>query len=290
MSRPIVRIPAERVTATVVEMLEKAHFELGEDVKRAFRLALEREASPIGREVISQLLENIALAADERIPYCQDTGMALVWVEKGSHVVIEGGSLRDAINEGVRQAYTRHYFRKSVVQDPFMRRNTGDNTPAIIYLEESDRDDLKISIMPKGFGGEMMSRLEMLPPSEGWEGVKRVVVETVRRAGPNACPPVVVGVGVGGSFDYVAQLAKRALLRDVGEPNPEPRLAALEQELLEAVNATGIGPQGLGGTMTATAVHLEVYPTHIAALPVAVNLGCNAYRHRTAVIHGEADG
>jgi fumarate hydratase subunit alpha len=282
-------IAAAEVTAVVREMAAQANIEVTPDVVRAFERALDLEASPVGREVISQLLENVRLAGTTGTPTCQDTGMAVVFARLGSRVLVYGGTLREAVDAGVRAAYTEFPLRKSVVDDPFRRTNTRDNTPAILHLEAADDlppDALELSVLPKGFGAENMSRLHMLPPSAGWEGLLEVVVETVVAAGPNACPPLVVGVGVGGDFELAPYLAKKALLRDVGTPHPDPELARREALLLEAVNATGVGPQGLGGTMTATAVHLEVYATHIASLPVAVNLGCNAYRHRTTLLRG----
>ena len=280
-------VSTAEIAEKVRELCIAAAYELPRDVVRAFRRAVEIEESPQGKAIFEELLKNADVARNERIPYCQDTGMVTVFVRKGARVTIEGGTLTEAINEGVRRGYTEGYLRASVVEEPlFDRKNTKDNTPAIIHLEESEKDELVISVVPKGAGSESMSRVVMLPPSAGWEGVKREVVETVRKAGANPCPPVVVGVGIGGNFEMCTYLAKRSLLRDVDEANPNPRIAELEAELLGEINKTGIGPAGLGGTVTALAVHIETYPTHIATLPLAVNLGCHAYRHKTAVLLG----
>lgn len=280
-------VSAAEIAEKVRELCIAAAYELPQDVISAFRRALEIEESPQGRAIFEELLRNAEVAAGERIPYCQDTGVAVVFVKKGPRVTVEGGTLTDAINEGVRRGYTEGYLRASMVEFPlFERKNTGDNTPPVIHIEESDRDELAITLVPKGAGSENMSRLVMLSPSAGWEGVKKEVVDTVFRAGANPCPPIIVGVGIGGNFEKCAYLAKKALLRNVGDPNPDPRVATLERELLEEVNKTGIGPAGLGGTITALAVHIETYPAHIASLPVAINLGCHAYRHKTAVLLG----
>jgi fumarate hydratase subunit alpha len=280
-------VTASEITARVRDLCIAAAYELPQDVVDSFRRALEKEESPQGRAIFQDLLRNAEVAAVERIPYCQDTGVVAVFVRKGPGVTIEGGTLTGAIAEGVRRGYTEGYLRASVVSEPlFDRKNSGDNTPPIVHIEESEQDELVISIVPKGAGSENMSRLVMLTPSAGWEGVKKEVLETVRKAGANPCPPIVVGVGIGGNFEMCAYLAKRSLLRNLGDPNPDPKIAALEQELLEEVNKTGIGPAGLGGTVTALAVHIETYPTHIACLPLAINLGCHAYRHKTAVLLG----
>ncbi len=281
-------VSAAEIAAKVRDLCIAAAYDLPQDAVDAFRRALEKEESPQGRAIFDELLRNAEVATTERIPYCQDTGVAVVFVKKGPGVTIEGGTLTGAITEGVRRGYTEGYLRASVVAEPlFDRKNTGDNTPPIIHIEESERDELSITLVPKGAGSENMSRLVMLTPSAGWEGVKGEVVETVRRAGANPCPPIVVGVGIGGNFEHSAYLSKKALIRTLGEPNPDPRIAALERELLEEVNKTGIGPQGLGGTVTALAVHIETFPTHIASLPLAINLGCHAYRHKTAVLLGD---
>lgn len=278
-------VSVAEVAEKVRELCIAAAYELPDDARVAFRRALHVEESPQGRAVFEELLRNAEVAETERIPYCQDTGIAVVFVRKGPGVTIQGGTLTSAITEGVRRGYTEGYMRASLVAEPlFERKNTGDNTPPIIHFEESDKDELVITVVPKGAGSENMSKVVMLTPSAGWEGIKNEVVETVRKAGANPCPPIVVGVGVGGNLEKCAYLAKRALLRDLGVANADPRVAALETELLDAVNATGIGPQGLGGTVTALAVHIETFPTHIAQLPLGINLGCHAYRHKTAVL------
>ena len=285
-------ITATEIADKVRELCIAAAYELPQDAVDAFRRALEVEQSPQGRAIFEELLRNAEVASSERIPYCQDTGVAVVFVRRGPRVTIEGGTLTGAITEGVRRGYTDGYLRASMVSDPlFERKNTNDNTPPVIHIEESEEDELVITVVPKGAGSENMSRLVMLTPSAGWEGVKREVVETVRRAGSNPCPPIVLGVGVGGNFEMCAYLAKKALLRNIGEPNPDPKVAELERELLAEVNKTGVGPQGLGGTVTALAVHIETFPAHIASLPVAINIGCHAYRHKTAVLlRGESHG
>ena len=277
-------IAAQTITAAVAELCRSANYELPEDVVLSFQQAAERERSEVGRAILAQLLENAEIGRRERVPVCQDTGMVVAFLEIGQDVHITGGDLHEAINEGVRRGYTGGFLRLSVVDDPIRRRNTGDNTPAVVHTEIVPGDRLKLTILTKGFGAEIMSRLKILVPSDGLEGVKKFVVDTVIEAGANACPPIIVGVGLGGTFEKVAYLAKKALLRRVGEPHPDPLVAQLERELLEAVNATGIGPQGLGGTVTATAVHVETYATHIAAIPVAVNLNCATPRHKTVVL------
>lgn len=280
-------VSAAEITAKVRDLCIAAAYDLPEDAIAAFRQALEKEESPQGKAIFEELLRNAEVATTERIPYCQDTGLAVVFVRKGPQVTIEGGTLTQAIAEGVSKGYTEGYLRASVVAEPlFDRRNTQDNTPPVVHIEESDKDELVITLVPKGAGSENMSRLVMLTPSAGWDGVKKEVVETVRRAGANPCPPIVVGVGIGGNFEHSAYLSKKALMRTLGEPHPDPKWAALERELLEEVNKTGVGPQGLGGTVTALAVHIEAFPTHIACLPLAINLGCHAYRHKTAVLLG----
>ncbi len=263
-------------------LLSEAAYRLPDDYLKALQEAHRREAAVLGRDIITLLLDNAALAEAERLPTCQDTGMAIIFLEVGQDVHFVGGDLHAALNEAVREAYRP--LRKSVIDDPIRRQNTGDNTPPIVHWEIVPGHHVRVRVLLKGFGAEMMSRLAMLPPAAGLEGVKRFVVETVEQAGPNACPPVIVGVGLGGSFDTVGLLAKKALLRPLGTSNPEPHLAALEQELLEAVNALGIGPQGFGGTVTALAVHVEAAPTHIAALPVAVNLNCSAPRRAEVLL------
>jgi fumarate hydratase subunit alpha len=263
----------------VTRLCIDANCRLGEDALAALRIATEREESPVGQEILHQLVDNAGIAARDEVPICQDTGLATFFVDLGQDVHVSGATLIQAINEGVRRGYREGYLRKSVVDDPLLRRNTGDNTPAVIHVTPVAGDTLRISFAAKGGGSENMSRLAMLKPSEGIEGVKRFVVQAVAEAGANPCPPIVVGVGIGGSFEQCALIAKHALLRRLGEHNPAPHLAALEAELLDKVNDLGIGPQGLGGRVTAFAVHVETLPTHIASLPVAVALNCHAYRH-----------
>ena len=278
-------IHVSRITDAVERICIEANCELSEDVMEALRKGLEMEESEIGREVLKRILENAEVARRERLPICQDCGTAVLWVEVGEDLRVEGGSIEEAINEGVRRGYSKGYLRRSIVSDPlFDRVNTGDNTPAIIHYRVVPGDRLRIVFMPKGGGSENMSALRMLTPAEGVEGLKKFVLEAVERAGPNPCPPLIVGVGVGGNFETAAILAKRALMRRVGEPHPSPRVAQLENELLEEINSLGIGPQGLGGRITALAVHIEVYPCHIASLPAAVNLQCHAARHREVTI------
>lgn len=261
-----------------------ANFDLPEDVSCALDRALAAEESPVGRDILGQLIENAAIARDERVPMCQDTGFAVVFVRLGQDVHISGGGLVDAINEGVRRAYAEGYLRKSIVRHPLERVNTGDNTPAVIHTEVVEGDELRIIIAPKGGGSENMSGVRMLKPSEGVEGVKKFVVELVRAGGSNPCPPIIVGVGIGGTMEMSAILAKKALLREIGVHSSDPYNAKLEEELLGLVNDTGVGPAGLGGRVTALAVNVETYPAHIASLPVAVNIQCHAARHREIVL------
>ena len=260
----------------------EANFKLADDVRAAVEKARGTEESPVGREILDQMLENAAIAEREQIAICQDTGFAVCFVELGDRISIEGGLLVDAINEGVRQGYRDGYLRKSICH-PLTRKNTGDNTPAIVHLELVPGDALKILLAPKGAGSENMSRVAMLKPSDGLEGIKTLVIDRVREAGANPCPPVVVGVGIGGTMEKAALIAKKAMLRLIGSLNPDPELAALEAELLGKINDLGIGPQGLGGRTTALAVHIEVFPCHIASLPVAVNINCHASRHKEIV-------
>ena len=277
-------ITCQEITENIREMcIEATHF-LSDDMKQALINSTEAEESPLGKQVLMQLQENLQIAGEEMIPICQDTGMAVFFVELGQDVHIEGGSLENAINEGVSRGYTEGYLRKSVVADPIERVNTGDNTPAIIHYQIVPGDEMKITLAPKGFGSENMSRIVMLKPADGIEGVKKVILETVDLAGPNACPPVVVGVGIGGDFEKSAVMAKHALTRKAGEHSPVPYVKALEEEMLEKVNKLGIGPGGLGGTQTAFAVNIETYPTHIAGLPVAVNICCHVNRHVTRTL------
>lgn len=272
-------IHTDLISDTIREMCIEANYFLPEDMSVCMRQASGREQSPLGRKLLGQLQENLEIAASERIPICQDTGMAVVFVKLGQDVHIEGGSLTDAINSGVRDGYTEGYLRKSVVKDPIERENTGDNTPAVVHYEIVEGDKLDITFAPKGFGSENMSRVFMLKPADGIEGVKSAILTAVRDAGPNACPPMVVGVGIGGTFEKCALMAKHALTRDLNEKTPEGYVRELEKEMLEKINALGIGPGGFGGTVTAFAVNIETYPTHIAGLPVAVNICCHANRH-----------
>ena len=269
----------EAIVEKVKEACMEANFKLADDVRAAVEKARGTEESPVGREILDQMLENAAIAEREQIAICQDTGFAVFFVELGDRVSIEGGLLVDAINEGVRQGYRDGYLRKSICH-PLTRKNTGDNTPAIVHLELVPGDALKILLAPKGAGSENMSRVAMLKPSDGLDGIKTLVIDLVREAGANPCPPVVVGVGIGGTMEKAALIAKKAMLRPIGSLNPDPELAALEAELLGKINDLGIGPQGLGGRTTALAVHIEVFPCHIASLPVAVNINCHASRHK----------
>src|SRR5918997_244100 len=275
-------IEAQKVTEAVRDLCIEANTRLPEDHLAALRRALDEEESPLGREVLERLLENAEVARERCIAFCQDTGYAVFFVELGSEIRISGGDIGSAIDEGVRRGYEEGYLRKSIVRSPVDRTNTGDNTPAVVYYEPVQGEGLKLTMLVKGAGCDNMSALKMLTPAEGLSAMKRFVVETIERAGPNASPPLTVGIGIGGPFEKAAQLAKKALTRPSGEPNPDPKIAKLEGELLEEINATGIGPAGYGGTVTALAVHIESYPTHIAAFPVAVNLDCHS--HRTAEI------
>jgi len=273
-------VEAGAVTQAVRDLCIEANTRLPRDHLSALRRALGAEESPLGREVIERLLENAEVAKERCVAFCQDTGYAVFFVELGSEVRVVGGEIGSAIDEGVRRGYEEGYLRKSMVRSPIDRTNTGDNTPAVVYYEPVPGEALKLTMLVKGAGCDNMSALRMLTPAEGLPAMKAFVVETIERAGPNASPPLTVGVGIGGPFEKAAQLAKKALTRPSGEPNPDPELAALEAELLDAINATGIGPAGYGGTQTALAVHVESFPTHIAAFPVAVNLDCHS--HRTA--------
>lgn len=277
-------IEAAAITAEVAEMCREANMVLEDDIIGALEEAREREEAPAGRKVLQQLLDNASIAAREKVPLCQDTGTAVFFIEWGQEVLLRGGTLESAINEGVRRGYREGYLRKSMVGDPLKRVNTGDNTPAMIHLDLVGGDRVKLSFMPKGGGSENMSALKMLKPADGAEGVGKFVLRQVEEAGPNSCPPLIVGVGIGGTFDLVPLLAKRALLRPVGQPHPDPYYAALEQNILTKINRSGIGPQGFGGRITALAVHVETFATHMASLPVAVNLGCHAYRRATRVL------
>lgn len=277
-------IHASAITDAVAELCMTANYALGDDVYQALEDGRTNEESPVGREVFAQLVENADIARAEHVPMCQDTGFAVVFVELGQDVHVTGGLLNDAINAGVAKGYTEGYLRKSIVGHPLDRKNTGNNTPAVIHTEIVPGDRLKITVAPKGGGSENMSGVRMLKPSDGVEGVKRFVVELVKAAGSNPCPPIIVGIGIGGTMEKAAYLAKKSLLRRVGEHNANPSDAALEDELLRLVNDTGIGPAGLGGRITALAVNVETHPCHIASLPVAVNIQCHAARHKEVVL------
>ena len=277
-------LQVSEITEAVRELCISANYTLSGDMHRALEEALEKEESPTGRSILRQLQENLQIARDDRIPICQDTGMAVLFVEVGQDVHLEGGSLEDAIQEGVRRGYTEGFLRKSVVADPLTRVNTGDNTPAVIHYSIVPGDRVKITAAPKGFGSENMSRIFMLKPAQGIEGVREAVLQAVEDAGPNACPPVVVGVGIGGTFEKAALMSKQALIRPVGSHAEDPQIRALEEELLAGVNRLGIGPGGLGGRVTALAVHINTYATHIAGLPVAVNICCHVNRHAVRVL------
>jgi len=278
-------IEASAITQAVAQLCQQANFELGEDVFSALKQAQQTEESPLGREVLSQLIENAQIAQQERLPLCQDCGTTVVFLEIGQETHIIGGDIYAAVEEGVRQGYTQGYLRKSVVSQPFSARiNTKDNTPPVIHVEIVPGDRLKITVMPKGSGAENMSRLAMLKPSDSRQGIIDLVVRTVDEAGGNSCPPLIIGLGIGATTEKAMLLAKKALLRKVAEPNPDPEIAELEKEILAQVNALGIGPLGFGGRTTALAVHAEVMPTHIASLPVAVNLQCHSARHQEAIL------
>lgn len=272
------------ITENIKEMcIEATHF-LTEDMKNVLDDSVAKEESPLGKQILQQLQENLQIAGDEMIPICQDTGMAVVFIKAGQDVHFTGGNIEDAINEGVRQGYTEGYLRKSVVKDPIIRENTKDNTPAIIHYSIVEGNDVEITVAPKGFGSENMSRIFMLKPADGIDGVKNAILTAVKEAGPNACPPMVVGVGIGGTFEKCALLAKEALTRNINVRSKIPYVKELEEEMLEKINCLGIGPGGLGGSVTAFAVNIETYPTHIAGLPVAVNICCHVNRHSHRVI------
>ncbi len=277
-------ISCNAIISSIKEMCIQATHYLSDDMKSALYKGVEKEESPLGRQILEQLCENLTIAGRDMIPICQDTGMAVVFIKVGQEVHIEGGNLTDAIDEGVRQGYVDGYLRKSVVRDPIDRVNTKDNTPAIIHYEIVDGDQVDITVAPKGFGSENMSRVFMLKPADGIEGVKEKILEAVRDAGPNACPPMVVGVGIGGTFEKCALMAKHALTRNLEEESPVAYVRDLEKEMLEKINGLGIGPGGLGGRVTAMAVNIETYPTHIAGLPLAVNICCHVNRHAHRVI------
>ena len=272
-------IRVEEITKNIKEMCIEANHFLSPDMAEAMKCAEKNEEAPLGKQILEQLQENLKIAGEDMIPICQDTGMAVVFLEIGQDVHLEGGALEDAVNEGVRQGYVEGYLRKSVVGDPLIRENTKDNTPAVLHTRIVDGDQVKIKVAPKGFGSENMSRVFMLKPAEGIEGVKDAVLTAVKDAGPNACPPMVVGVGIGGTFEKCALMAKEALTREVGSHSEIEYVKELEEELLTKINSLGIGPGGLGGTTTALAMNINTYPTHIAGLPVAVNICCHVNRH-----------
>lgn len=277
-------VNVDKVTENIKEMCIEANHFLTDDMKKVFKNAVVSEKSPLGKQVLNQLNENLDIAANDMIPICQDTGMAVVFINVGQDVHFTGGNITDAINEGVRQGYVEGFLRKSVVNDPIIRENTKDNTPAVIHYNIVPGDKVDITVAPKGFGSENMSRVFMLKPADGIEGVKDAILTAVKDAGPNACPPMVIGVGIGGTFEKCALLAKKALTRNVEEESHVPYVRELEKEMLEKINKLGIGPGGLGGTQTALAINIETYPTHIAGLPVAVNMCCHVNRHAHRVI------
>jgi fumarate hydratase subunit alpha len=276
-------IDVKEITAAVTQAAMDANYELGDDMLRAFEHGLIKEESPAGREVFRLLLENARIARRQMVPICQDCGLAVIFVELGQEVHLVGGDLNEAIQAGVRQGYEEGFLRKSMCH-PLTRKNTGDNTPAVIYTTIVPGDKLKLTVVPKGGGSENMSRVHMLRPAAGLAGIKEKIVETIREAGPNPCPPVIVGIGIGGTFEQAALLAKKALLRELGSKNPDPELAALEDEFLTLINNIGIGPAGLGGRFTALAVHLNMMPSHIASLPLAINIQCHASRHKEVIL------
>ena len=276
-------IQTDEITNTVKRLCIEANTLLGDDVIKAIEKGYETEESPVGKDILSQLLKNAEIAREEGRPLCQDTGLAVVFVEMGQNVHVVGGDLNQAIHEGVRQGYKEGFLRASSL-DPLSRKNTGDNTPAIIHVEITPGDKMKLVLAPKGFGSENMSRVVLFPPAVGIEGVTNFIVQRVEEAGANPCPPLVVGVGIGGTLEKAALVAKKSLLRPVGQRHPDPDIAELEEDILEKINRLGIGPQGLGGRVTALAVHIETYPTHIGSLPVAVNIQCHCDRHKEAVL------
>ena len=277
-------INVAEITETIKEICIEANHFLSQDMDLAMKNAVDAEKSPLGKQILCQLQDNLKIAGEDMIPICQDTGMAVVFLEIGQDVHFTGGILEDAINEGVRKGYTEGYLRKSVVNDPILRENTKDNTPAIVHYEIVPGDKVKITVAPKGFGSENMSRVFMLKPADGIEGVKDAILTAVRDAGPNACPPMVIGVGIGGTFEKCAIMAKKALTRPVDEHSSIPHVKELEEEMLKKINKTGIGPGGLGGTTTALAVNINTYPTHIAGLPVGINICCHVNRHAQRII------
>ena len=281
----MIEIEVQEISQSVAKLCISATQELSEDVKNAFSKAYNEESSLLGKSIISQLIENSQIAQKKRIPICQDTGLCVVFVEIGQDVHVQGGLLSEAIQQGVAQGYTQGYLRKSIVSDPlFERKNTQDNTPAVIHYDIVEGENLKITVAPKGFGSENKSALSMLTPAQGVEGIKEFFVDTLQKAGPNSCPPLLVGIGIGGSMEKCAILAKKAAIREVGSHNLHPKYAQLEDELLRVANDLGIGPQGLGGSVSAFGVNIEWYPTHIAGLPIAININCNAIRHKSILL------
>jgi fumarate hydratase subunit alpha len=277
-------ISTKDIIKAVRDLCIDGNYNLGKDVEDALKKAYQKEESPVGKATLEQILENVEISKQGEFPMCQDTGTAVVFVDMGDQVCIKDGNLFEAINEGVRQGYKDGYLRKSILADPIERKNTGDNTPSVIHLDIVKGDKLKIIVAPKGGGSENMSEVKMMKPADGVEGVKNFVIDMVRRSGSNPCPPIIVGVGIGGSFEKCAEMAKRALLRPIGSKHPNPFYADLEAELLEKVNKLGIGPQGFGGTQTALAVHVQTYPCHIASFPAAVNINCHVARHKEVVL------
>jgi len=273
----------QEITQAIKRLCIEANEELGEDVLSCFHQARENEPSPVGQEILDQLIENARIAREEKVPMCQDTGLAIIFLEIGQDLHLIGGDLTEAVNQGVREGYGEGYLRKSSCH-PFTRKNTGDNTPAVIYIDMVPGDRLKLWVVPKGGGSENMSRIFMLPPSAGLPGIKEKIIETVKEAGPNPCPPTIIGVGIGGTFEQAALQAKKSLLRPLGTPNPDPELDQLEKEVLGLINNLGIGPQGLGGRTTSLAVHIRLLPCHIASFPLAVNVQCHASRHKEVTL------
>ncbi|GBD94788.1 L(+)-tartrate dehydratase subunit alpha [bacterium BMS3Abin05] len=274
----------KKITEAVKRLSMETNYFLGEDMVKALKASLDKEESPVGKSVLGQIIENQEIARTEQMAICQDTGFTVVFIDLGQDVHLTGGDLTEAVNEGVRQGYQEGYLRKSIVKDPLHRVNTGDNTPAVIHLRIVPGEKVHLTVAPKGGGSENMSEVQMLKPADGPEGVKNFVIDRVRRSGGNPCPPIVVGVGIGGTYETAALIAKRALLRELGQFNPDPYYAEMEKELLRAINHLGIGPMGLGGRVTALGVFIETYPCHIASLPIAVNIQCHAARHKSVVI------
>lgn len=277
-------IQTDKIRDAIAEMCKRANFELSADMRAALQAGADRETTPLAKNTLLRILKNADIAKERQLPMCQDTGLVVVFADVGQGIHIEGGALRDAINEGVRKGYKEGYLRASVTGDPIQRKNTGDNTPAVIHTELVEGDALRLQLLAKGGGCENMSRFKMLTPADGRDGIVKFVVETAKLAGPNACPPIVVGVGIGGSFEYSAVLAKKSLLRKIGDRSPLPHVAELEEQILKQINASGIGPQGYGGKTTSLAVQIEVGACHVASLPVSVNIECHAHRHQEVTL------